>query len=63
MQFHGRYELQPFEKGASCAWLVIDEDTVLARIAAKDLDGWSLHATVRRPTDRNEAFAIFRRTP
>ena len=63
LQFHGRYELQPFEKGASCAWLVIDEDTVLARIAAKDLDGWSLHATVRRPTDRNEAFAIFRRTP
>ena len=63
LQFHGRYVLKNADEAANCPWLLIAKDAVPGRMAINGLNGWTLQATVRRPSDSNEVLSIYRRDP
>jgi len=63
LQFHGNYVLRSGSSADDCDWLVIDVDAVPTWIAMRNLEGWTPQGTIRRPGDRSEAFALYRRQP
>jgi 4-amino-4-deoxy-L-arabinose transferase-like glycosyltransferase len=60
-QFHGHLLLKPFRKPASCPWLLVNKDALQAPSALADMSGWSLHSTMRHPSDRDEDVLIYQR--
>jgi len=61
-QFHGHLMLKPVGSQAGCPWLIVDKDAATKLPASVDLTQWTLHSTVRRPSDRNEDVLIYKRT-
>nr|MDP2190097.1 hypothetical protein [Rhodoferax sp.] len=61
-QFHGRLVMKPVGAQASCPWLIVDKDAVATLPASVDRTQWTLHSTLRRPSDRDEDVLIYKRT-
>ena len=43
-----------------CAWLIVDTQSFTAFSQEVHSSAWTLHATVRRPSDNNEDIVLFR---
>jgi hypothetical protein len=70
-EFHGQLKLVPLQNSASigpgatlvCPWLIVDTQSLGTQATQIDLTAWVQHATVRRPSDKNEDIVLFRRKP
>ena len=70
-EFHGQLHLVPTPKPqsqkstelADCPWLIVDTQARLKLAENVDLSKWTIHATVRRPSDNNEDIVLYRKTP
>ena len=60
-QYHGKLDLRQAGVKASCPYLVVDLDTQATLGSAVDLPEWAFLATLRRPTDKNENVALYKR--
>ncbi|WP_397410454.1 hypothetical protein [Polaromonas sp.] len=60
-QYHGQLELRQAGARAACPYLVVDaeaQDTLSKHV---NLPDWAYLATLRRPTDKNENVALYKR--
>ncbi len=60
-QYHGKLDLRQAGVKASCPYLVVDLDSQATLGKAVDLPEWAFLATLRRPTDKNENVALYKR--
>ncbi len=60
-QYHGRLDLRQAGVKASCPYLVVDTDSQATLSDAVDMPEWAYLATLRRPTDKNENVALYKR--
>jgi hypothetical protein len=60
-EYHGQLRLKPAHE-AGCAWLIVDTQAVSTLPQAVDFKQWTQHATVRRPSDKNEDIVLYRRS-
>jgi hypothetical protein len=67
-EFHGHLKLIPAPttqqdktSDAQCAWLMVDTQALDALPKQVDMSAWTLHATVKRPSDNNENIVLYRR--
>ncbi len=60
-QYHGRLELRQAGAKAACPYLVVDADAQDTLSATVDMPEWAFLATLRRPTDKNENVALYKR--
>lgn len=61
-QFHGRLLMKPAGSPAHCPWLIVDKDAVKSLPEVADQTQWTLHSSMRHPSDRNEDLLIYKRT-
>ena len=61
LRVHGQLDLVPLQTQTECPWLIADGR--LMQSPATELKGWTLHATLRHPADRDEKLLLLRRTP
>lgn len=61
-QFHGRLLMKPAGSQAHCPWLIVDKDAVKSLPEVADQTQWTLHSSMRHPSDRNEDLLIYKRT-
>jgi 4-amino-4-deoxy-L-arabinose transferase-like glycosyltransferase len=59
--YHGQMKLKATDASERCPWLVVDADAVLSLPSAIKVSDWTLHGTIRRPSDDNEDVLIFQR--
>jgi hypothetical protein len=70
-EFHGHLKLIPAHGSqsqesssmANCPWLIVDTQSNLTLAKDVDLNLWTQHATVRRPSDNNEDIVLYRKKP
>jgi hypothetical protein len=62
LTYHGKLEVKPASRPASCPWLLIDADIQAALPLAVDLKQWHMVSTIRRPSDSNDNVVLYRRT-
>ena len=60
-QYHGKLDLRQAGVKASCPYLVVDLDAQATLGNTVDLPEWAFLATLRRPTDKNENVALYKR--
>jgi 4-amino-4-deoxy-L-arabinose transferase-like glycosyltransferase len=60
-QYHGKLDLRQAGVKASCPYLVVDLDSQATLGNTVDLPEWAFLATLRRPTDKNENVALYKR--
>ncbi|HYW58849.1 MAG TPA: hypothetical protein VE934_18000 [Polaromonas sp.] len=60
-QYHGRLDLRQAGIKASCPYLVVDTESQATLSNAVDMPEWAYLATLRRPTDKNENVALYKR--
>ena len=60
-QYHGKLDLRQATRKAACPYLVVDADAQEALSSAVDMPEWAFLATLRRPTDKNENVALYKR--
>ena len=60
-QYHGKLDLRQAGVKASCPYLVVDIDAQSTLGNTVDLPEWAFLATLRRPTDKNENIALYKR--
>ena len=60
-QYHGKLDLRQAGVKASCPYLVVDIDAQSTLGNTVDLPEWAFLATLRRPTDKNENVALYKR--
>ena len=60
-QYHGHMELRRAAAKAVCPYLVVDADAQGTLSEAVDMPEWAYLATLRRPTDKNENVALYKR--
>ena len=68
-EYHGKLQLKPIASskavqvsdGNSCAWLIVDTQTLVTLVKDVDMSAWTQHATVRRPSDNNEDIVLYRK--
>jgi hypothetical protein len=67
-EFHGHLKLIPAPttqqdktSDTQCAWLMVDTQALDALPKQVDMSAWTLHATVKRPSDNNENIVLYRR--
>lgn len=60
-QYHGKLDLRQAGVKASCPYLVVDADAQATLSDTVDLPEWAYLATLRRPTDKNENVALYKR--
>jgi len=61
-QFYDNLMLKPVGSQASCPWLIVGKDALITLSASVDLTHWTLHSTLRHPSDRDEDVLIYKRT-
>ena len=61
-QFHGHLLLKQAGSQARCPWLIVDKDAAKTLPAAAERTQWTMHSSMRHPSDRNEDLLIYRRT-
>ena len=62
LRFHGNLVLQRASDRPSCPWLLVDGESLAKREQAVDIAQWTLHSTIKRPTDRTEHIVIYQRS-
>ncbi|MBI5907015.1 MAG: hypothetical protein HY853_00255 [Burkholderiales bacterium] len=60
-QYHGRLELRQAAAKATCPYLVVDADAQDTLSGTVNMPEWAFLATLRRPTDKNENVALYKR--
>ena len=60
-QFHAHLNLRPAGRFAACPWLLVDKDAINTLATSVDLNQWTLHSTIGRPSDRDEDVLLYRR--
>ncbi|WP_395059927.1 hypothetical protein [Polaromonas sp.] len=60
-QYHGHLELRQAGAKAACPYLVVDADAQTTLSDTVDMPEWAYLATLRRPTDKNENVALYKR--
>lgn len=60
-QYHGHMELRRAGATAVCPYLVVDADAQGTLSGTVNLPEWAYLATLRRPTDKNENVALYKR--
>jgi 4-amino-4-deoxy-L-arabinose transferase-like glycosyltransferase len=60
-QYHGHLALRRAGAKAVCPYLVVDTDAQASLSSTVDLPEWAYLATLRRPTDKNENVALYKR--
>ncbi len=60
-QYHGQLDLRQAGVKASCPYLVVDTDSQGTLSETVDMPEWAYLATLRRPTDKNENVALYKR--
>ena len=60
-QYHGQLELRQVGASASCPYLIVDSAAQPRLSETVNLPDWAFQATVRRPTDKNDNVAIYKR--
>jgi 4-amino-4-deoxy-L-arabinose transferase-like glycosyltransferase len=60
-QYHGHMELRRAGAKAVCPYLVVDADAQDTLSDTVDMPEWAYLATLRRPTDKNENVALYKR--
>jgi hypothetical protein len=64
LRYHGRLDLRPASRQASCPWLLVALQTSAAAPVVLDMRDWQQPpARVRRPVDSTEDLLLFRRAP
>jgi 4-amino-4-deoxy-L-arabinose transferase-like glycosyltransferase len=61
LQYHGRLELRLAGARAVCPYLVVDAKAQAGLSETVDMPEWAYLATLRRPTDRNDTVALYKR--
>ena len=61
LRFHGHLEAKPAGSRAGCPWLIVNKDAMTTLPDSVDLTNWSLHGSMRHPSDRNEDLRVYRR--
>lgn len=61
-QFHGHLLMKQAGSQARCPWLIVDKDAAKTLPAAADRTQWTMHSSMRHPSDRNEDLLIYKRT-
>lgn len=61
-QFHGHLVMKPAGTPARCPWLIVDKDALKTLPAVVDQTQWTMHSSMRHPSDRNEDLLIYKRT-
>lgn len=60
-QFHGKLVIRPVGAKDTCPWLLVDKDAKQALSAEIDQTQWTLHSSMRHPSDRNEDILVYKR--
>jgi 4-amino-4-deoxy-L-arabinose transferase-like glycosyltransferase len=60
-QYHGHLQLRQAGAKATCPYLVVDADAQATLSDIVDMPEWAYLATLRRPTDKNENVALYKR--
>ncbi len=60
-QYHGKLDLRQAGVKASCPYLIVDTDAQDTLSNTVDMPEWAYLATLRRPTDKNENVALYKR--
>jgi len=60
-QYHSQLQLRPAGSSASCPYLIVDSAARSRLSQTVNLPDWAFQATVRRPTDKNDNVAIYKR--
>lgn len=60
-QYHGQLELRQAGARAACPYLVVDADAQDTLSKHVNMPDWAYLATLRRPTDKNENVALYKR--
>jgi 4-amino-4-deoxy-L-arabinose transferase-like glycosyltransferase len=60
-QYHGQLELRQAGARAACPYLVVDADAQDTLSQHVNMPDWAYLATLRRPTDKNENVALYKR--
>ena len=60
-QFHAHLNLRPAGRFAACPGLLVDKDAINTLATSVDLNQWTLHSTIGRPSDRDEDVLLYRR--
>jgi hypothetical protein len=64
LRYHGRFDVQPAGREASCPWLVVALHAQAGAPAALDMKQWQQPpARIRRPVDATEDLLLYRRAP
>ncbi len=61
-QFHGGLLLKTLNSQANCRWLIVDKDALKTWPVNVDAKNWTLHTSIRHPSDRQEDVLIYERT-
>jgi hypothetical protein len=61
-EFHTRLKLKPAGQQASCSWLLVDQDAVIALPGVVKLSQWTLHSTMGHPRQGEEDVVLYQRT-
>lgn len=61
-QFHGHLLMRPAGAQASCPWLIVNKDAAKTLSGVIDQTQWTLHSSMRHPSDRDEDLLIYKRT-
>lgn len=59
--FHTQLKLKPAGPKASCPWLLVDQDVVMALPGVVKLSEWTLHSTMGHPRPGEEDVVLYRR--
>jgi 4-amino-4-deoxy-L-arabinose transferase-like glycosyltransferase len=60
-QYHGHLQLRQAGASAACPYLVVDAEAQATLSETVDMPEWAYLATLRRPTDKNENVALYKR--
>lgn len=61
LQFHARLVVRPAGAKVGCRWLLVNKDDLSTLPAKTDLAGWTPHASLRHPADREEDLLLYQR--
>lgn len=60
-QFHGKLLLKTLNSQANCHWLIVDKDALQTWPINVDATNWTLHTSIRHPSDAKEDVLIYER--
>ncbi|MCG2594996.1 hypothetical protein LZ009_19630 [Ramlibacter sp. XY19] len=61
LRFHGGLELRQATLPSACPWLVVAQEFQPSLTMALDARQWTLVATIRRPTDKNDNLLLYKK--